>query len=318
MSRLDEDLAEGMAAHEGYDQAQAEEIAALKARIAELEAEGGGEVDPNPPDGGDDGLTVIGMSSPSDQWDQRLEEVGPDGITARRIFISQLKAGADDQMDLANDAAEAGMTPVVSFKVANVSEAKKGTYDSWVAQLRDNLTAITSSAIVVCHHEPYGDLSGPDFVALNQRYAPILKESAAISFGCFLNGWLLDNKQAEFTSFTSDQLLAEGWGWGWDFMGIDTYESGEMDDPGNIKPADRGPKLVDWLTDQGHPDKPIGIGEYNGYSAETIAEAGEMWLSLPTVAFACMWNATEGKGYALEGERLGAFQITKADPRVVQ
>jgi hypothetical protein len=220
-------------------------------------------------------------------------------------------------MDLVADAAEAGMTPVVSFKVANVSEAKKGTYDSWVAELRDNLTAMSSSVVVVCHHEPYQDLSGPDFQAINERYAPILHESAAVSFGCFLNGWLLDNKRADFTSFTNQRLLGGGDG-GWDFMGIDTYESGDMDDPGNIKPADRGPKLMDWLNDQGHADMPIGIGEYNGYSADTIAEAGEMWLSMPTVTFACMWNATEGKGYVLEGDRLGAFQLTKADERVVQ
>ncbi|HSK33311.1 MAG TPA: hypothetical protein VK903_07485, partial [Propionicimonas sp.] len=59
----------------------------------------------------------------------------------------------------------------------------------------------------------------------------------------------------------------------WDWFGIDTYESGTIDNPGNEKPADRIPTLVSSQQSRGQ-DLPIGVGEYNGYSAETIAAAG--------------------------------------------
>ena len=41
--------------------------------------------------------------------------------------------------------------------------------------------------------------------------------------------------------------------------------------------------------------------------------AGAALLNTPNVWFGCMWNATHGKGYALEGERLEAFRSTLAD-----
>ena len=43
----------------------------------------------------------------------------------------------------------------------------------------------------------------------------------------------------------------------------------------------------------------MGVGEYNGYSAETIAGAGEALMSTPNVWFGCMWNATGDKGWEL-------------------
>ena len=57
------------------------------------------------------------------------------------------------------------------------------------------------------------------------------------------------------------------------------------------------------------------MGEYNGYSAETIAAAGEALMSTPNVWFGCLWNSTGGKGLALTGDRLDAFQRTLADSR---
>ena len=116
--------------------------------------------------------------------------------------------------------------------------------------------------------------------------------------GPILNGWLLDNKVADFASFCPDDLFDV-----WDWFGIDTYESGTMESPGARKPAERIPALVSYLQSRGQ-DLPIGIGEYNGYSAETIAAAGAAILGTPNVWFGCMWNATEGKGHTLEGERL--------------
>ena len=43
-----------------------------------------------------------------------------------------------------------------------------------------------------------------------------------------------------------------------------------MSSPGANKPADRIPDARKFLTDRGH-DLPLGVGEYNGYSATTIS-----------------------------------------------
>ena len=136
-------------------------------------------------------------------------------------------------------------------------------------------------------------------------------QGGQVKVGPFLNGWLLDRQVSTFASYTDAELLD-----GWDFVGIDTYEGGTIDAPGQPKPADRIPLLVAWLKSVGQAGKPTALGEWNGYSAATIAACGEAALSEPSMFLACFWNSTTGKGYTLEGERLTAFKKTKADPRV--
>lgn len=254
--------------------------------------------------------TIIGMSSPKPDWDTRLGQVGKDGITARRIF-ADLQADAGHQMDLVQYAHDNGMMPVFSFKVPSVTTALTGAYDAWVKRLGERLAAHGKRTTVTFHHEPADNMTGPQFVALNRRWSPMLR-SETVLFGPFINGWLLDRQVSTFKTYTSPDLLQDGWDW----FGIDTYESGTIDAPGPIKPADRIPKLVEFVTSEGVPDKPLGVGEFNGYSGETISAAGEAILSTPQVWFGCMWNATTGKGYVLEGDRLAAFKATKADARV--
>jgi hypothetical protein len=70
-----------------------------------------------------------------------------------------------------------------------------------------------------------------------------------------------------------------------------------------------------FLKSRGHRRMPMGVGEYNGYSAETIAAAGEALMTTPRVWFGCLWNADGGKGIPLSGSRLDAFRNTLADPR---
>lgn len=214
-------------------------------------------------------------------------------------------------MGLVAAAHAAGMTPVYSFKVSSVTSAMRGTYDSWVRRMVTNLDSYGLPTTVTFHHEPHQDMTPAQFVAVNERYAPLIQGSENLSFGPILNGWLLDRRVSDFTSYTSASLRDT-----WDFIGIDTYQSGTMDNPGPIHPGSRMPKLETWLDSQQIPDKPVVIGEYNGYSADVIAAAGEAFLSSPNVWIACIWNSTAGKGWTLEGERLAAFQATKADPRV--
>ena len=64
-----------------------------------------------------------------------------------------------------------------------------------------------------------------------------------------------------------------------------------------------------------YDDMPIGIGEYNGFTAGSITEAGEALFTTPNVWFGCVWNTTGGRGHRLKRARLRAFRATLADPR---
>jgi hypothetical protein len=251
------------------------------------------------------------MSAPADQWSTRLGEVGP-GVKARRIY-ADLAAGGLDQKNLIDQAFAAGMMPVISYKIGNdVAGAEAGKYDAAAKQAAAMIASYNMPATVSIWHEPQGDISAADFVAVQKRLIPLFKVGK-IKAGGMLNGWLLD-KQADttFASFATPDMLGL-----WDFLGIDTYESGTMDSPGTVKPADRIPALVAW--EQRHNTSlPIVIGEYNGYSAQTIKAAGDAILHTPQVWFGCMWNSTIGKGYTLTSDRLAAFQQTLTEAQALQ
>lgn len=254
------------------------------------------------------GTKIIGMSSPSDVWAQRLQDVGP-GVGARRIF-ADLAQGANSQMDLVKQAHADGMLPVVSYKVGgDVAGAAAGKYNAVAAQAATLLVAFDKATAVTFWHEPYGDMTGADYTAASKQLLPIFRRNK-VRTGPILNGWLLDNKKATFATYCPEELFGY-----WDWFGIDTYESGTVDNPGPVKPGDRIPVLVSYLKARGHGSLPIGVGEYNGYSASTIASAGEALLSTAPVWFGCMWNSSGGKGIPLSGDRLTAFKNTLADPR---
>jgi hypothetical protein len=254
--------------------------------------------------------THIGMSSPATVWSQRLAQVGA-GVSARRIFADLCK-GATDQMDLVEQAHAAGMVPVISYKVGgDGAGAATGKYNALAEQAAAKLDSYGLPTRVTYWHEPSPDISPAQYVAGSQQLLPIFKRGQ-LTVGPFLNGWLLDNKLTTLTSYCPDEMFAL-----WDWLGIDTYESGTMSSPGPIKPADRIPKLISYQSSRGF-SHPIGIGEYNGYSAQTITDAGNAILGHSEVAFGCMWNSTIGKGYTLTGARLAAFRQTLADPGVAK
>lgn len=244
------------------------------------------------------GTLRIGMNA-VDQWDQRLAQVGAEGITARRIFNDNLNdpRARDTQVQAA---IRDGMMPILSFKGTPTTAN--------VAALRSYLVGLGVPVTATYHHEPRTDM---DPAVFRQRSLTFLGVQAPnVKVGPLLNGWLLDGKVPEFTTYTSAELLDR-----WDFMGIDTYETN-----GRV-PGDRIAPLLAWLNGQGHPDKPIVIGEYNGKTAASIVSSGQTFLSTPQIMVACIWNAL-GSGSAeatpLSGARLEAFKATKADPRVIK
>ncbi len=254
------------------------------------------------------GGALIGMSAPAPEWGQRVSQVGA-GLGARRIF-ADLADGADSQIRLVEEAHAAGMLPVISYKVGgDVAGAVAGRYNAVAQQAAAKLASYGLPTAVTFWHEPYGDMTGEQYAAASRQILPAFKQGQ-LKVGPLLNGWLLDKQIDEFASFCPDDLFSL-----WDWFGIDTYESGTMAAPGSAKPAQRLPAMASFLASRGHATMPLGVGEYNGYSAATIAAAGQAILDTPNVWFGCMWNSTEGKGYVLEGERLVAFQQTLAVAR---
>lgn len=257
---------------------------------------------------------IVGMSAPSSLWSQRIKEVGSCGVEARRIFAN-LQSDGKAQSKLIEQAKAAGMMPVISYKVPNVATLLNGGYDAWLKATRAYLDGLDVPVTVTFWHEPHGDMAPADFRAGSQKFLDLMKSPTTpeIKVGPILNGWLLDNRVADFASYTSTSLLTQ-----WDFVAVDSYQSGTIAQPGTKLPARAVPLLAAWLDKQGFPTKPIGLGEYNGFTAAAIKAAGEAILSTPEVWFGLAWNS-EGDSYApLTGDRITAFKATKADPRAVK
>jgi hypothetical protein len=255
------------------------------------------------------GAALIGMSAPTSLWDQRVSEVGG-GLAARRIF-ADLANGATSQIRTVERAHAAGMLPVISYKVGgDIDGARNGRFNAVAEAAATRLASYGLPTAVTFWHEPSPDVTGAEYAAASKQLLPIFKRDE-LRVGPILNGWLLDNKQSTFASYCPDEMFGI-----WDWFGIDTYESGSAERPGTIKPADRVRALAAFLAARGHDHLPMAVGEYNGYSAQTIAETGETLLSTPNVWFACVFNSDNGaKGDVLTGSRLEAFQNTLADPR---
>jgi hypothetical protein len=245
------------------------------------------------------------MSAPADAWNTRARQVGR-GLRARRIF-ADLSRGADHQIELVRQAHRAGMLPVISYKVGgNAAGAAAGEFNAVAERAARRLAAFDRPTAVAFWHEPYGNLTPGQYVAASKQLLPIFSRGQ-LRVGPLLNGWLLDDRRAEFREFCPDELFRL-----WDWFGIDTYESGTMANPGPHKPGQRVKALRRYLRARGYGRMPIGVGEYNGYRSKTVRKAGKAVLNTDNVWFGCVWNNTGGKGYQLEGARLDAFRHTLA------
>jgi hypothetical protein len=252
------------------------------------------------------------MSSPADLWSRRVSEVGSDGLEARRIFAS-LTSNGRDQASLVQQAHDAGMLPVVSYKVPSVANAINGDYDSWAQAAATYLASFNEPIAVAIWHEPHGNMTPTEYRQLQTRLGPFF-DRGQLRFGPILNGWLLDRRRADFESYMTPALVTGLW----DFVGIDTYQSGTAENPGTKIPGDRIDPLLDVVADMGSAREPLLVGEYNGYTAAALQESGDKFLSTPTLWVACVWNSQGGKGTPLSGDRLTAYKETKGDRRAAR
>ena len=259
---------------------------------------------------------VIGMSAPVDKWDARIKEVGAAGVRSRRIF-ADLSASGSSQLPLIRQAIADGMIPVISYKVPNPTTFANGGYDAWLATLKSQLNALGAPVTATYWHEPHTDMTPAVFRAGSQRFLDVV-QGPDVAVGPILNGWLMDNMKAttraNFDEYTSPALLAA-----WDFVGVDSYQAGTATAPnGALLPARAVPKLATWLDAQGFPDKKIVLGEYNGFTASAIQQAGEWILSTPELWIGNVWNTDHSTFSALTGDRISAYQATKSDPRALR
>ncbi|MEQ6902470.1 hypothetical protein [Nocardioides sp. YIM 152588] len=253
------------------------------------------------------GNTLIGMSSPARLWNQREREVGG-GLRARRIF-ADLKDGPTSQLKRVQEAHAANMLPVISYKVGrDVNGAVRGNYNKVAAEAAKRLADFDKPTAVTFWHEPHSDMTPYQYVVASEQILPQF-QLPRLKVGPILNGWLLERRADDLRDYAPDRLFRL-----WDWFGIDTYEAGTRSNPGVGKPAGRIPKMRQFVREAGF-DHPIAVGEYNGYSAKSIADAGEALLSTSNVWFGCVWNATGERAYPLSGDRLRAFRQTLADPR---
>jgi hypothetical protein len=254
---------------------------------------------------------VIGMSAPANLWNQRLSEVGANGVKARRIFAT-LSSSGSSSLPLIKEAIADGMMPVISYKVPSAATMASGGYDAWLTKLRTQLVGLNANVTATFWHEPHGDMDPAAFRAASLRFFNLV-DAPSIAVGPILNGWLLDRRVADFASYTDATLLNK-----WEFVAVDSYQSGTQDKPGTSLPARAIPLLARWMDSVGHPNTPLGLGEYNGFSAKAIADAGETILSTPEVWFGLAWNSQGGSYAPLTGDRITAFKNTKSDARAAR
>lgn len=262
----------------------------------------------------------IGMSSPAGQWSTRLAEVGSQGITARRIFAQTLPDAGF--RGLVQDAVDAGMNPVVSYKLPNFSTANlnNGAYDALITAEANFLNSLGVPVYATIWHEPSPDVSGPNFQAIHRRLGPLLKRPR-VKVGPILNTWVLDNvnNHPQFDGYIADDLIADGT---WEFFGYDSYQSGQRPSegtPGNNDLSTRMATINSKVAAHGGADLPQVIGEYNAYELDNLQAIQNTILANDRIVIACCFNSDVGsKGLVLTGPMRTLFMNFKTNEKFVQ
>lgn len=264
---------------------------------------------------------VIGATAEFGMWDAVVAGAG-EPIFARRHYPILVASGKNKSADIEDSVAH-GRMPVISYKpptlagqtAPDTAGLLAGTYDAMIAASRDYLLSLNVPLTVSFWHEPHNEITPADYIAGATKFLDIFGDHPNISHGPILNGFLLDSvaDTAKFKAFLPESLLAR-----WDFVAADSYQNGTNAAPGTKMPGRVAPALVQALTDLGHPNMPIGVGEYNGLTAAAITDAGETFLSTPTLWFACLWvgvSNSNGVDWTMDTPKWDAYKATKADAR---
>lgn len=258
---------------------------------------------------------VFGMSAPDDKWDERLVQVGgKTNIKFRRIFYQNL---TQTNYSKVQESLDDGMVPVISWKVAPYTWAQVGSgqADSALQSLVTRLNAIPGKKHLVLHHEPAGDGTAADFVAMQLRALPILKTAQQATVGPIANGWWWSAKSQGYTDAEIAQWLPDSVINLSDVIASDTYQDESLNEDGSIKAL----RMAAWAKRKGNVDA-LGIGEFNGWEASAVTNVMNVVKAEPLYKWALVWNSgPTGLGTPLEGDRLEAFKagILTTNPTTV-
>ena len=245
---------------------------------------------------------LLGMSSPNNTWDQRVREVGP-GLEARRIFLSDFSAS----LNLAQQACDDGMYPVLSFKTGTYSWAQvaAGSADAALRALATRLEALTCDSFVAIHHEPAKDGAAADWARMQIRALPIVGGAIGgkVKVGVIANGWWWSATNqgytdAEIAAYIPPAVIAVS-----DVIAADTYQTSATGE----EPAPKMRRMGEWARRVGGV-RALGVGEFNGFTAASITNATAALAADPLFAWGCVWNSDGEIATVLAGARLDAFR----------
>jgi hypothetical protein len=242
------------------------------------------------------------MSAPLNLWDQRVSEVGT-GLQARRLFFADFTA----TLGKAQEACDAGMYPVMSFKTGAYTWAQvaTGTADSALRSLATRLGALSCDVFVAVHHEPAGDGTAADWSAMQVHALPILGGplGGKIKVGVIGNGWWWSGTSQGYTDAEIAAWITPGVRNVSDVIAGDTYQSTTTSE----EVAPKIKNMGSWARRVGGV-RALGVGEFNGPTAVGITHATDALAADPLFAWGCVWNADGSTATVLTGDRLAAFQ----------
>lgn len=253
----------------------------------------------------------FGMSAPVDLWSARLEEVGT--VDVRRIYGDL--GSPERPIAIAEAEVAAGRMPVLSFKVPgnDWSGVAAGSYDALLQDVARRLAMPGGRVFVTLHHEPASDGPPDEYAAMMRHALPLLGRAPNVDAGPIVNGFwwssaaagLTDNEIAEWLP---PDVLARS-----EVVVADSYETvtaGRIVEGPDTKIA----RFSAWARRVGV--ERLGVGEYNGLSAQSIRSAGLAVLADPRMEFAIIYNSNLNSSMdvplELTGGRLRAFRDTLA------
>lgn len=137
-----------------------------------------------------------------------------------------------------------------------------GAGDAWVEELIDSLDAVDGPVWLAFHHEPEGDGPIQDWVSMQQRLAPMVRDgSDNIAFSIIVTGWnqLYGDPQYSFANMWPGDGLV-------DVIGVDVYQHYGTEKNGVIN--------MNWVDLGSHYFEPIAEFAASKDTAWGLAETG--------------------------------------------
>lgn len=127
---------------------------------------------------------AYGSNTDPTSWETGMSQ----NLGVRRTFYSAKqvdKAVANAKADLA-----AGRLPWISFKLpTDWASMAEGDGDAWARDLVSKLDALDGPVWLAFHHEPEGDGTIEDWVAMQRHLSPIVRNADNVAFTLILTGW---------------------------------------------------------------------------------------------------------------------------------